>query len=203
MKRRSLNFSIVSVLIFSFIFSSVSFAQKTPQKTFGSSGNQLNFRFSPLGLLSGSINGGVDFPITSEWTVGPEAAYVNYSITRTGDLTKDISITGYSVGARGNWYKNGVHTDGLYLSPSLNYVSLNLSTADINGAVTAQGNGLFLKGLVGYGWFWDSFNMLLGGGLVAGLGSSKVKVKSSSGSTTTEIDISRSLALEWMMGWTF
>lgn len=167
------------------------------------SGTQMNLRVSPLGLLAGALGAGLDIPITSEWTVGPEFSYVNYSVKRTGSLTKDISISGYGLGGRANWYRNGVHTDGLYLSPSLNYVNIRASSADAQGSISAEGNGLFLRGLAGYGWFWENFNMLLGGGLSAGLGASKVKVKDSTGVTTEEFDIQNSLAAEWTMGWTF
>lgn len=162
-----------------------------------------NFRFSPLPLLIGGINIDLDMAITPEWTLGPELVYLNYTMSRSGSLTKDISAKAYSLGVRGNWYKNGVHTDGLYLSPALTYANVSVSSADASGTISADGNGIFLKGIAGYGWFWDSFNILLGGGLSTGLGSSKVKVKDSTGTTTQEVDIQGGFAAEFTLGWTF
>lgn len=56
--------------------------------------------------------------------------------------------------------------------------------------------------LVGYGWFWDSFNMMLGGGAAVPFGESKVEVTDPNG-VKTEKDVRSGLAIEFSLGWTF
>jgi hypothetical protein len=162
-----------------------------------------NFKFSPLSLLVGGLNGGVDIRLNSDWTIGAEANYLSLNVGRSGSLTKDISVKSFGFGARANWFKNGVYTDGLYASPAISYQNASASSADSTGTITAEANGLFIKALVGYGWYWTSFNQMLGAGLSQGFGNTKVKVKDSTGATTSEVDISSSFALEYNLGWTF
>lgn len=169
-----------------------------PSKFSGSNG--YNFRISPLSLLVGGIAANFDMAINSEWTVGPTVSYLNWKIGKGSTLSEDISLSAYSIGARANWYKNGVHSDGMYLAPALVY-SAATATA---GTSKGEASGLFLSGVIGYGWFWDSFNMLLGGGFSTGLGNSKVQVKDSATGQTTETSLQNGgLALEWTTGWTF
>lgn len=167
-------------------------------------GEGMNFRFSPLGLIIGSVNGGLDIAVAPEWTVGPAASYWRFNLSSSDSFSEDYKITAWSVGARANWFKNGNFTDGLYVGPSLSYANVELETLDTAGAkVTGEASGLFLTGLVGYGWFWDSFNIMLGGGFSAGLGSTEVKVTDSSGSETKVSSTISGVALEFSLGWTF
>ncbi|MDZ4661761.1 MAG: hypothetical protein SGJ18_09095 [Pseudomonadota bacterium] len=167
------------------------------------SSNTKNFRFSPLAVLIGALNLNLDFTVNENWTVGPEALYWRFTSTSSGGLLSDIDINAYSFGVRGNWYNNGVFTDGLYVGPSVNYTSATASSNDIQGKISAKASGIFLRGIVGYGWFWDSFNMLLGGGLTVSLSDTTVEIRDSSG-TYTEANIHRGgAALEWTIGWTF
>ncbi|WP_413289766.1 hypothetical protein [Bdellovibrio sp. HCB337] len=163
-----------------------------------------NFRFSPIGLLVGSIGVDLSKAITPEWTVGPELNYWKFSLSSTdAAYTSDYDISSSKIGVRANWYKNGVYTDGLYVGPSISYASAKVTTTDALGEVTGEASGLFLGCLVGYGWFWDSFNMTLAGGAQTGLGDTKVKVTDSSGETTDVSSLSAGVALEYNLGWTF
>lgn len=165
--------------------------------------NQMNLRVNPLGLLLGGIDATLDFKYDENWTIGPKLSYMSFEASRSGSFTEDFSIKGYSLGARANWFKNGVYTDGLYVGPDLSYSYVKVSSSDTSGTVTAEGQGLYATGLVGYGWFWQNFNMMLGGGLTAGLLGTQVKVKDSNGNETKVSVRSGGLALEWTVGWTF
>lgn len=100
---------------------------------------------------------------------------------------------------------NGVYTDGLYVSPQFAFSNAKVSATDsLGNSAEGEASSLIVSGLVGYGWFWDSFNIHLGGGLGLPVGASKVKVKNSDG-TEESVDFSRTgrLALEFNLGWTF
>jgi hypothetical protein len=95
--------------------------------------------------------------------------------------------------------------DGLYVSPQFAFSNAKVSATDsLGNSAEGEASSLIVSGLVGYGWFWDSFNIHLGGGLALPVGTSKVKVKNSDG-TEESVDFSRTgrLALEFNLGWTF
>lgn len=162
----------------------------------------MNFRFSPLGVLVGAINVSLDYQISPNWTLGPQLVYWNIDVDREGVLTEDISIKAIGGGVRGNWFKNGTYTEGLYVGPALDYVSVEASSSDAFGTVEGDVSTLVASGIVGYGWFWESFNILLGGGLSIPLGEAEVTVRDSSG-TETKSNVGSGLAAEFSLGWTF
>lgn len=170
----------------------------------GASSNTMNLRFSPLGLVVGAIGIQLDFKIHSEWTLGPALSYWHVKLDSDPALfTSQYDVTASTFGARANWFKNGVYTDGLYVGPALEYASVKVKTNDSISTVSATGTALMLSGLVGYGWFWESFNMMLGGGLGVALGGADVEVTDSSGSKTKVKSPASGLALEYSLGWTF
>ena len=119
-------------------------------------------------------------------------------------FTSNYDISAYAFGARANWFKNGNYSDGLYVGPSLRYVNAQLSTTDVLGTTTGSASAIFVGCLVGYGWFWNSFNMMLGGGFTQGLGDTKITITDSSGNKTdVSTAASGGLALEYTLGWTF
>jgi opacity protein-like surface antigen len=168
------------------------------------SGSTMDFRFSPIGLIVGSLNAGLDFQVTPNWTLGPEGSFWNRHVSaESSSYSHDWDVKAFGIGLRGNWFKNGNFTDGLYVGPSLTYASVKVTNSDVSGDISGSASGLFVSGLVGYGWFWDSFNIMLGGGATMGLGDTKIEVTDSSG---TKSDVSTSiagLALEFSLGWTF
>ncbi len=172
---------------------------------YASDSAQYNFRFSPIGLILGSINIDFDIAIAPDWTVGPTINYWRYSsASDKATFSEDYKTTAYGFGARANWFKNGNFTDGLYVGPSLAYANVKVSTTDTVGTTwTGSASVMLASCLVGYGWYWDSFNMMLGGGASLGLGDTKVKIESSSGSSTEVSTSIAGLALEYSLGWTF
>ena len=169
------------------------------------SDDTVNIRFYPINLLVGLISVDADFRLGDFWTLGPSLGFWNASVSNSSGSFSDFSVKMFRVGARANWHKNGVFTDGLYIGPSIDYSTIDVSSRDSNGATaSAKGSILSATALIGYGWFWDSFNMLLGVGGTVGLGPSKIEVKSSSGSTTSYDSIrGGGLALEFAMGFKF
>ena len=184
---------------------SLSLAFVGPQ-AFAASGDTLNFRFSPILLVVGFAAINVDYAVAPNWTVGPQLHYWNFNLKNTNSDTFDeIKINAFGAGVRANWFKNGNYTDGLYVGPALIYSSVKVTGTDALGIdYEGTGSGAFLSCLVGYGWFWDSFNMMLGGGATAGLGDTKVKVKDSLGNEDEyNSNPGGGLALEFSLGWTF
>jgi hypothetical protein len=163
----------------------------------------MNFRFSPLGLLIGGISVDLDFKVAPDWTIGPALSYYHLRLTSTGDFESDFDVTGYAVGARANWFHNGTFTDGLYVGPSVGYATFKVTSSDSAGDASATASGARAGCLVGYAWFWDSFNIMLGGGFDVSLGDSKLVVKSRSGTQEEIHYASGGLDGEFSLGWTF
>lgn len=183
------------------LLGSVAFAEEV--STAGNADN-FNIRFGPISLLVGVVNAGLDFVVHENFTVGPEFAYLHRSLSSSGSFSSDYDVKAYAVGARAIWYANGVFTDGLYITPKLHYASAKLSTTDSVGTVEGEASTMMASGLIGYGWFWESFNIHLGGGFAIPFGEYKVKIKDSTG-TEESVNVSSTgnLALEFDLGWTF
>lgn len=190
------NFLFVGALSLSFV---------GPQ-AFAASGDSVNFRFHPVVLIVGMAAVNVDLAVGSNWTLGPELVYWNFNLKNTNsDTFEEIRIQSAGGGVRANWFKNGTFTDGLYVGPSLKYSSVKVTGTDSAGVeYEGTGSGAALVCVVGYGWFWNSFNMMLGGGASASLGKSKVKVTDSLGNEEEyNMALMSGLALEYTLGWTF
>lgn len=180
------------------------FASLFSNSALAADNNQLNFYFNPIGLIIGAVGLGLDIKVHPQWTVGPELEFWNSRIHSTGDFTGDYKVQAGGLGARANWFANGTYTDGLYVSPALNFYSVKVTATDVFGnEATAKATGAAARGIVGYGWFWDSFNMMLGGGLTLFLGDSKVEVTDNTG-TKQDVNLPvAALAAEFQLGWTF
>lgn len=197
---------LLPFLFVSMIGLSASAETEAPAASSASSANgSINARISPLGLLIGYINADVDFKLGDQWTLGPTFSYWGFDMTSSAFTGDKLRVESKSIGARANWYKNGVFKDSLFFSPIFQYVSASaIGTSRSSGStVSASASVPVLSGLVGYHWFGQTLNMSLGAGLGFGLGSSKVKA--TDGTTTVESDISRSvgLALDFMIGIVF
>ena len=203
--------SMTKLFLTAFLFVSMigasALAQGDAPSTTSSSSKEgsVNARISPLGLLIGYFNADVDIKVGDQWTLGPTFSYWGFDVTSSGFTGDSMRVESKSIGARANWYKNGVFKDSLFFSPILQFVSASASgTSRTSGAtVSASATVPVLSGLIGYHWFGQTLNMSLGAGLGFGLGSSKVKA--TDGTTTVESDISRSvgLALDFMIGIVF
>jgi len=180
--------------------SSPALAQDEAGESSSGSGNTFNARFSPLGLIIGSFNLTLDIAVGEDWTVGPQLSYTDFSV---GNEDARFENEGYSAGVRANWFKNGVYTDGLYLGPSITYSKVEATYTDTDGrALTGSAKGPAVSLLAGYGWFWDSFNIMLGLGATANLGDKFVKIRDRFGDEKTS-KASTALAGEFSLGWTF
>jgi hypothetical protein len=163
-----------------------------------------NFRISPIGLLVGAVGFDFDIQVAPDWTIGPHATYWHYRLeSNTSYFTDKYDVRAFGFGVRANWFKNGAYTDGLYIGPSLFFASTKVTNNDAFGEWSGTSSGLFATGLVGYGWFWENFNIMLGGGATFGLGDTKVTVMDSSGQSTEVSSDIAGLALEFSLGWTF
>lgn len=164
-----------------------------------------NVRFSPVGLIVGGTYLNLDVKILPQWTVGPELGYYRFKIKSDAVyFNSDYKITAYSVGARANWFMNDAYNSGLYVGPTLRYMNVRLDTTDASGDVTGEMGGLYAACVVGYSWFWDSFNMMLGGGGTFGFGAKDVKVTQSNGTqTSVSTNNIAGFVLEFSLGWTF
>lgn len=160
-----------------------------------------NFRFSPLLLVLGAMSLDLDIKVNNNWTLGPSLDYWSFTVNSTDPAFSDFSLKTLGIGARANWFSNGAYTDGLYVGPSVEFMSISVTS----GSTSASAGLLVANTFVGYGWFWDSFNMQLGGGLTLPLGSTKVRVDDGAGNTedVTASGLTGNFTWEWTLGWTF
>ncbi len=166
-----------------------------------------NINFEPVLALVGYVDLSMDFKISENWTLGPEISYWHTSVG-SGDptYTDNISLTAFAFGARGNWCPTGVFQDGWYLSPILEYMNVRATTTSNGQALSALVSEIAITGLGGYQWFWNSFNMRLGGGLTLATGPSKIHVQTSNSTYSNDVDYnpnSLGFAVDFMIGWSF
>lgn len=164
----------------------------------------MNLRGSPLGVLVNYFNADLDIAMSETWTLGPTVSYWNFTLPADRYFS-EMKLSLFSIGARGNWYPSGVFKTGFFMSPMFQYSTATASTSDSYGAASASASVPVITALAGYQWFGETLNFSLGAGLASGLTSTKVKVQSSSGSSTTEVETRRTagLALDLMLGYTF
>lgn len=193
---------ICIVLTLTSLFSTVSFAAEDSS---ASSGNTMNFRFDPVPLVIGAVFAHLDVQVSENWTVGPALKYWKITFDFDDSTTDEYEVSFFAAGARANWFKNGAYKDGLYLGPSVSYYNVKASSDDsLGGTDEDETSGVLVGGLVGYGWFWSSFNQMLGIGVVTSVGKSKTTVTDSNGQEE-DVDTSygTGLAFEYTLGWTF
>ena len=172
------------------------------QSAMNSEGSKYNFRFSPLGLLVGIAGVSLDVAVSPEWTVGPELAYAKYRISASGANSTSYDISLASAGVRANWFKNGVYTDGIYIGPFVRYAKTSIDASG-STSITGETAGVAFGSLIGYGWFWNSFNMMLGGGAAVASGVSNIVIVDSNGNRTEVPNRGVGFAAEYTLGWTF
>lgn len=177
-----------------------------PRFALAGSGDTYNIRIYPLSLLIGSVSADFDIAVSPYWTVGPSLTYWDFKLDQASGFSSGVHLREFRIGARGNYYTHGVYTDGIYIGPSLDYSNLHADVTDSSGTnVSASVGVLSVTALVGYAWFWNSFNTQLGIGGTLGLGPTHVSVQSASSNSSTDVSAfyGGSLALEWCLGWTF
>jgi hypothetical protein len=187
------------------LLSHVAFAQSEPVPSApASSDKHFNARISALGPLIGLYSLSLDMAVDSQWTIGPNINYWSFKLSSSNSTYSDFTVKSFGVGGRAHWFANGVFNSGIYIRP---FVSWNKATArltDSSGsAVEGSASGMTAGGLLGYGWFWDSFNIMLGVGYSAGLGSTEVKVKYSNGTEEKVSSKTSGLDAEFTIGYTF
>jgi len=163
----------------------------------------LNIRFDPLGVVIGALGLNVDVNIGDGWSIGPELEYLRFKLNSSDQYNSKYDVKLTSVGVRFNWFLNGTFNSGFYLGPSLKYVSDALNTSDNNGSASGRGSDFVCAGVVGYGWFWPTFNLMLGAGGRLALGDNQITIRDSTGRETKESPSLSGVALEFTTGFKF
>jgi hypothetical protein len=164
-----------------------------------------NFRFSPVLVLVGAAAVNLDIAVSNSITIGPQLLYWNLNLKQTGTSTQqyDYKIKASSYGVRLNWFKNNIYTDGLYLG--LAATRSSVSVEEKTTTTSGSSSGTSISALAGYGWFWNSFNQMLGAGFSTSAGDTKIEIKDSNGTITDSVSSpsSANFTLEYSLGWTF
>lgn len=178
-------------------FLSLVFLLTFSSSALGASGDRYNFRFQPLPLLVGLVNGSFDFKMSENWTLGPVMGLWNVKIG-------DVKLKASMIGVQGRYYFEPVFSeDTWYLAGGLNYATVDAELVDNSITYTGSASGASLSLGGGYHWFWESFNMALGAHLA--LGRSEVEVKDSNGNKYRDSarNPSAGIGLDYSLGWTF
>ena len=128
-----------------------------------------NFYTSPVGAVFGSFELGADFKLTRKTSWGLKTSFLNSSIenSESGDIT---DLIGQSVGLRYNLFFNGpAFTDSFILQTEVGMMRIdatNLTKFENNDLSGITKKSSFYGNLgVGYGWFWNKFNIQVLGGV--------------------------------------
>lgn len=187
-------------LIACLTFGSITNAQETTSST--NEGTK-NFRFQPVVLIIGAVALHMDFQVADQWTIGPELFVWKYDSDYEDATLDDYEVSIFSGGVRGNWFKNGVFNDGLYVAPSVTYYNIEATGSATGASADGKANGVLVGALVGYGWFWRSFNQMLGAGLSTAIGDNDATITDSNGNKE-DVDTRRTgFSFEYTLGWTF
>lgn len=190
-------------ILMHFVFTSNAFSENVEL----SSSSRYNIRFEPLRLVVNNFSINVlDIKVGNNWTVGPELGYLKYSVSSAGNSSSKIYIDTSFIGIRTNWFKNGVYADGLYVAPFAPFARFAKTDITVPSGSTIEGkaSSSVVGCLVGYGWFWNSFNMMLGISPVIASNWSPVVVTDQTGFNTNHLsDRFADAAGEYTLGWTF
>ncbi len=170
---------------------------------FGSDADTFNVRFDPLGVIIGALGVDLDVNIGDGFSVGPELEYLHFKMDSSDQYNSKLDVKLTSIGVRLNWFVNGTFNSGFYIGPSLKYVSDALNTSDTNGSASGQGSDFVCAGIVGYGWFWQTFNLMLGAGGRLALGNDQITIRDAKGRETRESPSLSGVALELTTGFKF
>jgi|GEM_PF-7048074 len=170
-----------------------------------SSGKILNLRVN-VPALPIRLGMALDFKISRTWTLGPEADTGYAGQTNYGGITVQNSL--YSLGGRAHWFRQGVYNSGLFISTGARVQSVNLSEGRPDGVrATKNRTGALIDGLVGYGWFWKSFNMMVGAGYLYYLNSPELEysydIANGGSVTASRNNFENGAKVDFSIGWTF
>ena len=128
-----------------------------------------NFYTSPAGMVFGSFELGADFKLTRKSSWGLNTSFLNSSIenSESGEIT---DLIGQSVGLRYNLFFNGpAFTDSFILQTEVGMMRIdatNLTKFENNDLSGITKETSFYGNLgLGYGWFWNKFNLQVLGGV--------------------------------------
>ena len=163
-----------------------------------------NFRWSPLTLLFRSTAFDLDRKVSEHCDFGASMFYSDQPISaKQAGTNNDVSSTVLGFGLSSRWYKNGAFKSGIYAGPSLNYSSIRDTMADSQG-ITRTGSGDLFRAsaALGYGWFWDTWNIMLQASTSMPVGKNYVVIKDSNGSESRITD-GFAFGANFTVGWTF
>lgn len=171
-----------------------------------SSDTEMNIRFAPASLLFGWLNVDLDLRVSEQWTIGPTIGLWRIQIEDSYFVGDKYDLKRNAVGVRANWSQSGTFQTGFYASPIVQFAQVEIAgTGKSTGNdISASASGLTITGIAGYQWFWESFNIALGGGLILGGPASDISVQD--GPTSYKIANNQrttGAAFDFMLGWTF
>lgn len=182
----------MQALILVLLMSSTALAAKTQ---YASESRRFNFRVYPLSLFIGRLSADLDIKVAPQFTIGPTFSYGSLGLFGT-------NLSYQSFGVRGNYYLNSAAiSDGWFVGAALEAVQ---ARAESDG-LKAESTGTAFTALGGYTIMYNTFNMNLGGGLVASSAES-VEKKEETATTKKEVKATAKpsgLYLEFTVGWAF
>lgn len=176
----------------------------TSMRVSAAENDNYNFRWSPLTLLFRSTAFDLDRKVSEHCDFGASMFYSDQPISaKQAGTNNDVSRTTLGFGLHSHWYKNGAFKSGLYAGPSLSYSSIRDSMADSHGDARYGSGDLFrASAALGYGWFWDTWNIMLQASAGLPIGKNYVVIKDPNG-TESHISGGGLFGVNFTVGWTF
>lgn len=138
------------LLLFFATFLNAGFAEPT---------DAFNLRTSPIGLVLGP-NLRLDYKIADQWTVGVGGLYLNRKIT-------GAQIDSFTGSVLVDYAFNAAFADSWFVNLAIGYGNIRAEANDLSGQPRKIHVYNFTEqALLGYHWFWGSFNLDLAAGVI-------------------------------------
>lgn len=180
-----------------FLFATLIQSKAVYAQQSGVSSKQHNFSFQPIPMLIGILNAEYAYKIADHWTLGGSFAFGTLEVL-------DVEVEASSFSVKGRYYFQPALTmDSWYLVGSVGHSSVEAEIVDAGVTYTGEASGGFIGVGGGYHWFWETFNLYLGGFISAGE-ANKIELEDSLGNEyDDEPSNPAAVGIEFGLGWTF
>lgn len=156
-----------------------------------------NLALDPFGFILGGVGLGLEYRLSDQVLLGPFFMSVN---AKFGE--NELSFQQFGVKSR--YYFKPLFNSSWYLGGQLGSFNLKVTETSFTTKSSGEFSSTLLGASFGYHWFWDSFNLRLGGLLGVFTGKSKVKLTSENSATEEDYDAgSFGAGIEFMIGFFF
>ncbi len=136
----------------------------------------VNIKIHPLGLLSKTLEAGVDYAVCEKISLGVRGSYFSNPNLLTRE-SSSYAYSGYSLGLATSYYVSGMNHSGFFMTAQANLAKKRGHLEDTSRTPSSpdetkysislpNGSAYSLEGIGGYNYLWDNgFNIGVGFGM--------------------------------------